>query len=104
MAKVHWTLTARRDLKSITEYIAQDSHFYAVEFVERIFGCVEVLEKYPKLGRVVPEFQESNIREVIFHNYRIVYLIKQTKIYVVSVCHGAVDILSKSKKEKWIVK
>ena len=101
MGEIHWSITANKSLEEIAEYIARDSPFYAVNFVERILQYTEKLVEFPKLGRVVPEFKNEYIRELVFHNYRIVYKVTKDSIFIVSVCHGSMDIITKSKKEKW---
>ena len=57
MAKIRWTVGARRDLHEIINYIADDSPAYAINFAERIILAVDRLETFPKLGRIVPEYQ-----------------------------------------------
>lgn len=44
---------------------------------------------FPKLGRVVPEFQNVNIREIIYRNYRIIYELEEERIVILSVLHGS---------------
>lgn len=72
MVKVIWTDFAIEDLKSIHDYIAQDSKAYASRFIEKIIQRVDQLEMHPKSGRIVPEFNLDTIRELIEGNYRIV--------------------------------
>ncbi len=52
---------------------------------------VDQLENFPELGRVVPERNQPNIREIIVKNYRIVYRVDQTKkaVEILRVWHGA---------------
>lgn len=101
MEKIYWSVSSQKDLENIAEYISQDSPFYAVDFVEKIILGVDKLMDYPKLGREVPEFKQEEIRELIFHNYRVVYKLNGDTIYIITVCHGSMDILKKSKKENW---
>jgi len=42
-----------------------------------------------QLGRVVPEYEHDYIREVFHHPYRIIYLIKDDVIEILSVIHEA---------------
>jgi plasmid stabilization system protein ParE len=49
--RIRWTPTARRDLRRIKSYIAQDSESYAWLFVARIIEAVEPLARFPKMGR-----------------------------------------------------
>ncbi len=43
--------------------------------VDRLFNAVDILENHPLSGKMVPEFQNDKIRELIRFNYRIVYRI-----------------------------
>ncbi len=75
MVKVVWTDSAISDLNDIGEYIAKDSERYAQLTVERLFSSVDILEKNPRLGKVVQEFNNEKIREIIRIDFRIVYKI-----------------------------
>ena len=101
MGKIRWSKTAQQNLEEVANYIAQDSPYYAINFVERISQDIEKLSNFPKIGRIVPEFKKENIREILFHNYRIVYKTAKDCIFIVSICHGSVDILRKAKSEYW---
>ena len=72
----------------IRDYISTDAEFYAQIFVEKIIQLTEKLLDFPRQGRVVPEFQNENIREIIYRNYRIIYEITEEAIIILSVLHG----------------
>ncbi|MBI4930048.1 MAG: type II toxin-antitoxin system RelE/ParE family toxin [Bacteroidetes bacterium] len=93
MVKISWTPLAQYDLKEIEAYIAQDSQAYAIITVEKIFDRTSILAKHPKSGRVVPEFENENIRELIEGNYRIVYFILNSKEVIISRVHHAARLL-----------
>ena len=57
----------------IRAYIAQDSPIYADLILRRLVAAVERLTVFPESGRIVPERNTSEIREVIVRPYRIVY-------------------------------
>ena len=80
MAEVRWTPQAVEDLESITDFIAKDSPQYARFFVVDILHAADRLEKFPSSGRVVPELNDSIIREIILGNYRLVYRIHQNVV------------------------
>ena len=101
MVKVEWTERASADLKEIFEYIASDSVLYADRFVRSLIKATLKLEVMPRSGRVVPELDIEDIREVIFQNYRIVYrLLNPDKIHILAVIHCARDF-EKVIKEEW---
>ena len=97
-----WTKPALSDLESIRDYIKRDSECCANRFVERIIEAVESLEKFPEMGREVPEAEEENIRELVFQNYRIIYRVETDSILILTVIHGARD-LSRKRYEPWEV-
>ena len=80
MAQVRWSLTAGNDLQDIEDFIARDSILHAVAFIDRIVEATETLLKKPLIGRIVPEFNREDLREVIFRGYRIVYLVQDNGV------------------------
>ena len=101
MAKIRWTVGARRDLHEIINYIADDSPAYAINFAERIILAVDRLETFPKLGRIVPEYQDTNVRELIVGNYRVVYRIQGNHIGIAAIAHASRDLLRKLPSAPW---
>ena len=89
MVKVIWTEFARFDLKSIHHYISEDSSYYANRFIEKLLEKVLTLEKYPNMGRIVPEFENPKIRELIEGNYRIVYQLGLNHIEIIRIHHAS---------------
>jgi len=92
--KIKWTEPAVRDLENVRDYISRDSEYYGLVIVERIFGAVEKLSRFPNVGRQVPEMSNSNIREILLHNYRIIYKIDEDHILILTIVHGARDLMN----------
>lgn len=89
MAVVSWTVQALDDLDAICEFIARDASRYAQLFAIQAFEAVDRLEMFPFSGRVVPEINKQEIREIIWGNYRIVYRLMVDEVEIVTVHHGA---------------
>lgn len=90
MVEVNWTSQAIQDIDNIARFIAQDSVKYAKIQTKRFFDEAHILEKSPKAGRIVPEFNNPLIREIIFGNYRIVYkMVSAKRIDILAVHHSA---------------
>ena len=53
--------------------------------VTEIFDRIETLTNNPDIGRIVPEFDADNIRELIHKPFRVVYLKESTSIFVIRV-------------------
>jgi plasmid stabilization system protein ParE len=64
MAKIIWAPKARKNLASIHTFIALDSEKYAFLVAEKIVREVSELLNYPGKGKIVPEFQNPDIREL----------------------------------------
>jgi addiction module RelE/StbE family toxin len=90
--KLIWTDPSIADLRAIRDYIARDSDYYAADLVEQLVLSVERLLQFPKLGRVVPETQDENIRELVQQSYRIIYRILGERIEILTIVHGSRDL------------
>ncbi|MBF0121234.1 MAG: type II toxin-antitoxin system RelE/ParE family toxin [Desulfobacterales bacterium] len=96
---VKWTDPAKLDLKKIHDYIAEDSKYYAKRVVQDIVDKTEKLNDNPEIGRIVPEFNEPNIRELIIYSYRLIYEIKTKTVEILTIIHGKRDFV-KAYQEK----
>jgi plasmid stabilization system protein ParE len=83
-----WSREALEDIASIAEYISRDSVYHANQVVERLLDLGESLPAQPKLGRVVPELDDPNVRERFLYSYRLVYEARDDVIHVLAVIHG----------------
>jgi len=89
VADIVWAPQAIADVESIKSFISRDSVLYAEVTVTRLISAVERAGAFPESGRVVPEINDPNIREILWRNYRIVYRVRSTIVEVVTVFHGA---------------
>ena len=96
--KILWTEPGLDDLRAIRDYIAKDSETYAANFVESVLSAVEQLSEFPRMGRIVPEADVPDIRELIFRGYRIIYHVHQSAIHILAVIHGYRDLSGMSPK------
>jgi len=87
--KIIWSPRAASNLEDICEYIARDSKYYAALFAKRIIAIVKNIPEFPNSGRIVPEYNNENLREKIYKNYRIIYRVKHDFIEIVAICHSA---------------
>jgi toxin ParE1/3/4 len=92
MAKtIIWTESAANDLQRIVEYIAIDSEQYAIAFYDAAREVADSLSTFSTRGRVVPEINNSNIREVFIHRYRLMYQVHESKVIILAIIHGAMN-------------
>ena len=85
MTRLLWSPQALRDLEAIRDYIAIDSPRYAALVVERLVAGVERLHDFPESGRVVPERNGAEIREIIVSPYRVVYRVRPGVVEIATV-------------------
>jgi len=83
--KLFWTKEALLRLQDIEEYISRDNPAVAMEFVDKLISLAETLIDSPEKGRIVPKLSLENIRELIYKNYRVVYLIKKNSVDILTV-------------------
>ncbi|MGB7209465.1 MAG: type II toxin-antitoxin system RelE/ParE family toxin [Pyrinomonadaceae bacterium] len=89
MARIRWTPQSADDLDAIAEYIASDSPHYARLFVLKVISAIDRLERFPEIGRVVPEMNNPAVRELILGNYRIVYRLNTDVVEILTIYHGS---------------
>lgn len=83
-----WSREALDDIDSIADYISRDSLTHAQQVAERILTLGESLAAQPKLGRVVPELNNPQVRERFVYSYRLIYELRDETIHVLAVIHG----------------
>ena len=86
--KVVLTQQALSHLEALSTYIAKDSAHYAALTIAKILRRVESLQEFPESGRIVPEFEDPKLRELLWGTYRIVYRLKPELVEVLAVVHG----------------
>nr|WP_262905974.1 type II toxin-antitoxin system RelE/ParE family toxin [Hymenobacter terricola] len=55
------------------DYLAQYSTTRASLVVNSVFRQLDLLRQHPKMGRMVPEFGNEKVRELLYRQYRIIY-------------------------------
>ncbi len=94
MAEINWTEGALNDLRDIAEFIAKDSPRYARLTLEKLIETADFIESNPLIGRIVPEINVNEIREIISGNYRIVYQISESQLINILTVHHCSRLLS----------
>jgi len=64
--KLIWSPAARDDLHDIVVFIARDNPNRAMSFGYELISQTDRLQEFPELGRIVPEYRNDEIREIIF--------------------------------------
>ncbi len=87
--EILWTQETLVHLAEIEKFISQDSPERAERFVDALLDHVEsMLPDNPRIGRVIPEASNPDIRELLHKNYRIIYRLTHTHIEILTVFEG----------------
>jgi toxin ParE1/3/4 len=87
--KIVWTRKARSHLRAAYDYWCHERSSRAADkMLEQIFSAVELLERYPSVGRPgrIPETRELVIVSTPF---LVAYRARRGKIEVLALLHGA---------------
>ena len=83
-----WSPLAIERASEIAEYIAQDKPSSAENWINTVFSKVEKIKISPEINRLVPEIRNTQFRELIYGNYRIIYRIEKKQISILTIRHG----------------
>ncbi len=78
---------ALNQIEAIRDYLSRTSPDYARRVVERLVNRSEQIASFPRSGRIVPEYEIDEVREVIESSYRLIYLIKEDQVEILAVIH-----------------
>jgi toxin ParE1/3/4 len=89
--KVVFMRRAVRDLEIITAQIAREDPQAAERFGLKLIEEALTLGRFPRIGRVVPEFGDPTLREIIHGRYRIIYRVREAmkRIHIIRFWHAA---------------
>jgi plasmid stabilization system protein ParE len=86
VARISFAESALGDLAGIQEwYAAEGVPEVGDRLVAEIFQRVEALADHPDIGRIVPEFDQPFLRELIHPPFRIVYRRDARRVRIVRV-------------------
>src|SRR5215813_6973886 len=86
--RVRLSRCALADLREIGNYIRRDNPDAARRWVARLRDRALQVAEVPLSGRIVPEFGRADLREVFLRSYRIVYVVHEHEIEIVTVFEG----------------
>jgi plasmid stabilization system protein ParE len=89
---VRWTETATEDLEEAAEFIGRDSRSYAAALVQETRAAAGSLRTFAERGRVVPEIDASDIRELFSGSYRFIYQVTADGVFILAFVHGTRDL------------
>lgn len=87
--RIRFAESARRDLEAVRGWYAERGvPDVGMRLVAEIIDRVQSLADHPDLGRVVPEFGQTFLRELVHPPFRIVYRRESDAVRIVRVWRG----------------
>ena len=84
--RISFAESAVNDLEEIRDwYVRQQVPETGERLIRKVFYQIERLSDFPESGRIVPEFDLDNLREIIYPPFRLVYRLDQKRIRIVRV-------------------
>ena len=85
MVKIRWSRRIVAEIHDAREYLQLYSAVAVVRLTESVFAKATLLETQPRLGRMVPEAERPDVRELTFPKYRLVYqLVSEEEILMLT--------------------
>jgi len=85
-SRVSLAESAVRDLEDVRDwYVSQSAPDVGERLVREVLACLDQLVEFPESGRVVPEFEQPWLRELVRTPFRIVYRMDVDRVRVVRV-------------------
>lgn len=94
--RVIWSRLADAQVDDAMAYISADRPSAALSWLERLLEQAKLLGKFPDQGRVVPELERNEIREIMVKPYRVIYRRAETTVEIVAICHMSREHLEDS--------
>ena len=83
---ISFSTSAIEDLENIQQYyLEQGAPKVGQKFIAEIIKHIETLSTHPDVDRVVPEFNDALISELIHSPFRVVYLRESKSINIIRV-------------------
>ena len=86
---VEWTDVAKQHLQRIYDHIEPQSELYARRMIDKLVLRADGLGDFPEMGREVPEYEDPSVRELLVSPYRIIYVVRKSRIDIIGVIHTA---------------
>ena len=84
---VVWSARALDRAGEIVDFIGRDRPRAAVEWLDGLEARLAALPRFPEQGRVVPEWYEPTVRELIYLRHRIIYEVHPEHVEVLTIRH-----------------
>ncbi len=85
--KIVWSPLARHRAEAAAAFIAADSPGASIAWYQGLIERIELLRGAPEQGRVVAEWYEDSVREILYAPYRVIYDLFEDRIEIITLAH-----------------
>ena len=89
--KIIWSPLARRRAEAAVDIISRDRPKAALEWYDGLVSRIELLRHMPEQGRVVKEWHDPTVREILHDPYRIIYEVFTDRVEIITLHHYRQD-------------
>ena len=100
MTEVRWTDSAQDDLAAIQSNLRRISDQAADELPGRLIDRTALLSEQPRMGRVIPEFGNALLRELIEGGFRLLYEVFPDRVEVWAVAYGREQLIKSAERSR----
>jgi len=86
--RVVWSPLALRRAADAAEFIARDDPTAAGRWARGLFDAAGLLGRFPRRGRLVPEVNRPEIREILYRSHRGIYRFSPRLVEILTVRHA----------------
>ncbi len=83
--RIIYSKNVKKQLQNIKEYIAQDNKRIAIEHLKKIKIKIELIGKYPYIGKLNTSTDNPMIRDFVVLGYKIIYKINEKSLTVLAI-------------------
>jgi toxin ParE1/3/4 len=87
MARLTWTDHALDKIENICKYLDKYDLDSSMRLMFSVKKGLDLLKGFPKMGRIVPERNNKNLREIFIEKFRFIYFLNQNNITIITILH-----------------
>lgn len=89
--RIRWLSASERDLVRLYDFLKDVAPRAAARNIQNILAAVRRLPDYPRVGRVIEEYQPREVRALLVNDYEVHYEIAEDTLVVLRVWHARED-------------
>ena len=87
-----WTKPAKEDVMEFINTARLDSQNSIKQYFLKLVKYIEILDQIPYLGKQLHLFSNDlHIRQLIFRSHKVIYIIINSNVYILTVIHSKMD-------------